>query len=52
MLFIRGGYKMGYDEDNLTYGVGINYSMINASFSMVNMGRLGTVSLMSVGVNL
>ena len=52
MLFIRGGYKIGYDEDTLTYGLGVSYSMINASFSMVNMGRLGTVSMMSVGVNL
>jgi len=52
MLFIRGGYKMGYDEGDLSYGVGLNYSMFKASFSMMTMGRLGTVSLMSVGVNL
>ena len=52
MLFIRGGYKMGYDEGDFSYGVGLNYSMFKASFSMVTMGRLGTVSLMSVGVNL
>ena len=52
MLFIRGGYKMGYDEGDLSYGVGLNYSMFKASFSMVTMGRLGTVSLMSIGVNL
>ena len=52
MLFIRGGYKMGYDEGDLSYGVGLNYSMFKASFSMVTMGRLGTVSLMSIGVKL
>ena len=52
MLFIRGGYKMGYDEGDFSYGVGLNYSMFKASFSMMTMGRLGTVSLMSVGVNL
>ena len=52
MLFIRGGYKMGYDEGDFSYGVGLNYSMFKASFSMVTMGRLGTVSLMSIGVNL
>jgi hypothetical protein len=52
MLFIRGGYKMGYDEGDLSYGLGLNYSLIKASFSMVTMGRLGTVNMMSVGVNL
>tara|TARA_A100001037_G_scaffold293918_1_gene311069 strand:- start:91 stop:1089 length:999 start_codon:yes stop_codon:yes gene_type:complete len=52
MLFLRGGYKIGYDEDTLTFGVGISYSMINASFSQVTMGRLGNVSMMSLGVSL
>ena len=52
MLFLRGGYKIGYDEDTLTFGVGISYSMINASFSQVTMGRLGNVTMMSVGVSL
>ena len=52
IIFLRGGYKINYDEDGLTFGAGINYNNFNINFALVSMNRLGNVSMISLGFNL
>ena len=53
MFSVRGGYKFNYDEQGLTLGGGINYTMGNISgridYAYLDYGLLSSVHLMTVG---
>lgn len=50
---VRGGYKFNYDEQGLTFGAGINYTMGNISgridYAYLDYGLLSSVHLITVG---
>ena len=54
MLFLRGGYRSGYDEEGLTFGGGLSYSLsnmtVNIDYAYLDYGRLGNTSVMSIGL--
>jgi hypothetical protein len=53
LLFLRGGYKLNFDEEGLTYGFGINYSGIRVDYSYSDFGEyLNAVHRFSVGFGL
>tara|TARA_B100002052_G_C15832623_1_gene576127 strand:- start:7 stop:1026 length:1020 start_codon:yes stop_codon:yes gene_type:complete len=53
LLSLRGGYKMGYDEQSLTFGGGLNFNMGGVSgrvdYAFLDYGRLSNVSVISIG---
>lgn len=53
MFSIRGGYKFNYDEQGLTVGGGINYTMGKTSgridYAYLDYGLLSSVHLITVG---
>lgn len=53
-LSLRGGYKLNYDEENFTLGLGLNGSSaripVNLDFSYLNFNRLGSVVRVGVGI--
>lgn len=54
-FFLRGGYKINYDNDNLTFGAGVRYPVegipLSVDYSYGNMGSyLPAVHRISVGV--
>ena len=55
-LFLRAGYKTGYDEQNVSGGIGVkvNVGMITpqADFTYASFGKLGSVLLFSLKVGL
>lgn len=38
MVFLRAGYKMNYDEEGLTFGVGLNLSHFVVDYSFNDYG--------------
>ncbi len=53
MLFLRGGYKINYDEEGLSAGFGINYSDFRLDYSWSDYGEyLDSVQRFSFGVQL
>ena len=52
MFFARGGYKINVEEQDLTFGAGVNMDMDFASFtldySFVNFERLGSAHRFSI----
>lgn len=56
MFFIRGGYKIGYDEDSFSAGVGFNYSVKGVGkllfdYSFSDMGRLDNITRFTIGLS-
>lgn len=53
VLALRGGYKFNYDEQGLTIGGGVNYSMSGITgridYAFLDYGRLSSVHLFTVG---
>lgn len=55
MFYLRGGYKINYDEDGLTAGLGINYFLkgvggLVIDYAYTDIGRLGKINHFSVGL--
>ena len=52
MFFSRGGYKLNVEEQDLTFGAGVNMDLDFASFtldySFVNFERLGSAHRFSI----
>ncbi len=52
MLFLRGGYKANYDEEDLTFGGGVNYSLNNLAlgldYSYVQFKHFDAVQMFAV----
>lgn len=52
ILFLRTGYKINYDTQNLTAGFGLHYSMFRINYSFANYGDyLDSVHRFSIGFN-
>ncbi len=56
MFFLRGGYKIGYDEDTFAAGVGFNYRVkgvgkILFDYSFSDMGRLDNITRFTIGLS-
>ncbi len=50
ILFLRGGYKINFDEEGFTYGFGIAYASIRIDYSYSDFGEfLNAVHRFSVG---
>ncbi len=53
---VRGGYKMNYDEQGLTFGAGVAYTMggiaLRANYAYVDFGELLHVHMFSLGIAL
>ena len=50
LLFLRGGYKINFDEEGFTYGFGISYTGIRIDYSYCDFGEfLNAVHRFSVG---
>lgn len=52
MFMLRGGYKVNYDEESFTGGLGISYTGITIDVSYTEFGRLGSVVRFSLGARL
>lgn len=54
ILSLRGGYKLNYDEENFTFGLGLNGSNaripVNFDISYLNFNRLGSVVRFGIGM--
>jgi hypothetical protein len=54
MLFIRAGYKSGFDEQNVSLGLGVKAHMGGfdsyLDFAYAAFGRLGSTSFLSLRV--
>ncbi len=54
VFFIRGGYKINYDEESFTFGLGINYPVldyfIKVHYAFVDFGDLNNVHMFTLGV--
>lgn len=49
-IFIRGGYKINFDEEGLTYGVGLRYSNLRLDYAYDKFGTiLPSVHRFSIG---
>jgi hypothetical protein len=52
MFFLRGGYKINVDEQDLTFGAGVNMDIdiaaITVDYSYVNFERLGSAHRFSL----
>ncbi len=56
MFFLRAGYKLGYDEDSFSAGVGFNYAVKGVGhlifdYSYSDMGRLSTITRFTIGLS-
>jgi hypothetical protein len=51
-LFVRGGYKLNYDEETWSAGGGLRWSLLVFDFAYADYGRLGGVMRLSLGVEL
>ncbi|MBU2491682.1 MAG: PorV/PorQ family protein [Bacteroidetes bacterium] len=50
IIYFRGGYKVNYDEEGLTFGFGVQYSGFNVGYSYDSFGDLlDTVHRFSIG---
>ena len=52
--FLRGGYKINYDEESLSFGGGLSTSVTNSSrlvidYSWQDFGRLESTQRFSIG---
>lgn len=52
-IFIRGGYRFNYDEENITFGVGLRLSIGSLGdtfidYAMMPLGPFGNTSLISI----
>lgn len=56
MLAVRAGYKFNYDEEGITAGIGLKYSIIGMSikldYSYSDLGLFDSVSRFSLGLSL
>lgn len=54
ILSLRGGYRVNYDEENFTFGGGLQYSLSNLAgrinYAFVNFGRLQQVHMFNLGL--
>ena len=55
ILALRGGYKVNYDEEEFTAGLGINYNLgegrpIGIDFAWIDHGRFGNLTRFSLGI--
>ena len=53
-FFLRGGYKINYEEENFTFGAGLNLKVwqhtdLNVNYAWGDFGRLSSVQRISVG---
>jgi len=52
-LFLRGGYKSGYDSAGATFGVGVTHRQFSLDYAFLNMSNnLGNSHRFSVGISL
>ncbi len=50
VIYLRGGYKINYDEEGLTFGFGVQYAGFNVGYSYDSFGDLlDTVHRFSIG---
>ncbi len=53
MVFLRGGYRLNYDSDGLTLGLGLKYSMgsyqLSVNYAFLDFGILNHVNMFSFG---
>ncbi len=52
ILFVRSGYKINYDSQGLTLGMGLKWKGINFDYSFSSYKNLPAVSRFSLGYNL
>ena len=53
ILFLRGGYKLNYDEESFSLGVGVNYSNYRIDYAFSDFGDyLDSVHRFSFGLSL
>lgn len=52
MFMVRGGYKLNYDEESFTGGLGLTYTGVTLDISYTEFGRLGSVVRFSLGARL
>ena len=52
MLALRTGYLFNNDEDNFSFGVGVNYSGIAFDYALTPFGRFGNVQRLSLRISL
>jgi len=54
MLFLRGGYRLNYDTEGLTFGVGVNYPVgtysLSFNYAFLDFGILSQVNMFSFGL--
>ncbi|NQV16085.1 PorV/PorQ family protein [bacterium] len=54
LVFLRGGYKLNYDVDGLTLGLGLNYSLgdyrLSINYAFLDFGILSHVNMFSFGI--
>jgi len=50
-LILRGGYKFGYDEEGLAFGIGINATNIKLDYAYSEFGVFDFVNRFSVGLS-
>jgi len=56
LFFVRGGYKLNYDEDSFTAGFGFNYNIqglggLQFDYAFADMGRLNKINRFSIGLS-
>ncbi|MEA3288120.1 MAG: PorV/PorQ family protein [Candidatus Marinimicrobia bacterium] len=53
LVFIRGGYRLNYDTEGLTFGLGVNYSLgaysLSINYAYLDYGVLNQVNMFSLG---
>ena len=53
-VFLRGGYRFNYDAEGLTFGVGVNYSLLSYrltfNYTYLDFGVLKQVNMFSFGL--
>lgn len=54
-VFVRGGYKINYEEENITFGAGLNLTVwqhtdLGVNYSWADFGRLSSVQRISIGL--
>ncbi len=53
-FFVRGGYKFNYDEEDFSFGAGLNLKVwsqtdVNVNYAWANFGRMSSVQRISLG---
>ena len=49
MLFIRGGYKFNYNDENFSVGMGIHYKTFKIDYAFLNNKDLDDVHIIGIG---